>query len=47
MTFSQMFLIFAIAIMAPHVPETDAKFLSLGCTAIAVVIALIEWRLKS
>ena len=46
MTFSQMFLIFAIAIISPHVPEADAKILSLGCIAIAVVIAFIEWMLK-
>jgi hypothetical protein len=46
MTFSQVFLIFAIAIIAPHVQENDAKILSLGCAAIALVIYFIELRLK-
>jgi len=46
MTVTQTFLIFAIAIMAPHVPEYDAKLLSIGCTLIAVVFYILEWKLK-
>ena len=46
MTVAQMFFIFAIAIMAPHVPESDAKLISIGCTAIAVLFGIIEWMLK-
>jgi hypothetical protein len=46
MTVASMFFIFAIAIMAPHIPANDAKLISVGCTAIAVVFGIIEWRLK-
>ena len=46
MSHSQMFFIFAVASIAPHVPEGDAKLVSIGCAAVAVVLAIIEWKLK-
>lgn len=46
MTLAPMFFIFAIAIMAPHIPVNDAKLISIGCTVIAVVFGIIEWKLK-
>jgi len=46
MTVAPMFFIFAIAIIAPHVPVNDAKLISIVCTVIALIFGIIEWKIK-
>lgn len=42
MTYSQLFLVFAVAVIAPHVNEVDAKLISLSCVAFSAVFFAIE-----
>lgn len=47
MNYSQVFFIFAMMLMAPHLSEFESKKLSLGCLAVAVIFFAVELWLES
>jgi len=41
-----MFFILAVALLAPHIQESEAKRMSVSCLLIGVVFWIIEWITK-
>lgn len=46
MNVAPMFFILAVALLAPHVQESEAKWMAVSCLFIGVVFWVIEWITK-